>query len=260
MMSFPIRCGVLLLNNMSNNLPQPQDKNDFLDMVADLRPELMYPELWSDEQQKTLDKRGRSNLRTKKAMFANIPMICAGSDCPVKQDCPLYQENNHPLGQKCPVEAQAVVDLAQSVMNSLAVDPDDLLEVSAVRTLVNQYIQYSRATGMIASEGYIIENVVGMDEVGNPVTRKELSLAVELEDKILKRISQLQKEFVATREGKVKAGIAQKDAMISLSEVLGELEAHDRKKEEILRKKLGVLDAEVLEDDDDGEDGVSVRI
>lgn len=234
----------------SDNLPEPASKEQFMDMVADLRPELLYPDAWSEEQAKTLEKTGRSNLRTKKAMFANIPMQCRGKDCPIKQDCPLYQKSIHPLGKKCPIESQYVVDLAQAVMNELAVDPDDLLEVSQVRALVNQEIQYMRATGMLAEKGFIQENIVGVDEVGNPIVRKELSLAVDLEDRVLKRISQLKKEFIATREAKVKAGQAKKDAIIELADVFSEIAEHDKRQEALRRRKLGIVDAEVVDYED----------
>jgi hypothetical protein len=74
-------------NIMTDNLPEPTSKDDFIKAIEDLNPSIMYPELWSDNQQKILDKQGKTSLRTKKMLFANIPMVCKGNDCPIKQDC-----------------------------------------------------------------------------------------------------------------------------------------------------------------------------
>lgn len=231
-----------------DNLPTPASKEDFLAMVEDLRPDIMYPEVWSEEQQETLDRMGRSNLRTKKAMFANIPMVCKNS-CPVRQDCPLYQKNQHPLGKKCPIEAAFVMDMAENIALQLAVDMDDFLELSQVRALVNQEVQYMRAQGMLAQEGMIQENTVGVDREGNEITRRELSIAVEMEDRVLKRMENLRKQMLASREAKVKAGQVQKDQILALSDLISDINKEDKTRKTKLREKLDIIDVEAnLED------------
>lgn len=229
---------------MSDNLPEPKNKDDFMEMVADLRPEIMYPELWSDDQAKTLERQGKSSMRTKKAMFANIPMTCRGDQCPVRMICPLYAKNQHPLGEKCPVEANWVSDKMQSIMHELGVDSDNFLELSQVRSLVDLEIQYMRAGGMLADEGFITDEVVGVSPTGKPITKKSLALPVAYQESLLKRMKDIRNQLVATREAKIKAGHVVADQITEISEIMAEIEANDRKKDKLLREKIGIIDVE----------------
>ncbi len=233
-----------------DNLPEPKDKAEFMDVVESLRPDLLYPDDWSDQQQKALDSIGGSKLRTKKAMFAGIPMICS-PNCPVRESCPLYKEKRAPYTKKCPLELKYIMDLAQSLIEELAVDPDDLLELSQIRALVNQEIQYMRATAIIAQEGFTQENPVGVDDQGRPIMKTELNLAVEMEDRILKRKKDLQNQLLASREAKMKAGQVQRDQVLAISDLLSDLKAQDKTRDDMVRKKLGIIDVEPEEEDDD---------
>jgi len=46
-------------------------------------------------------------------------------------------------------------------MHQLDVSPDNLVEVSMVRDLVDQEVQYIRKTKLLAKEHFIQENVIG---------------------------------------------------------------------------------------------------
>jgi hypothetical protein len=237
-------------NIMTDNLPEPTSKDDFIKAIEDLNPSIMYPELWSDNQQKILDKQGKTSLRTKKMLFANIPMVCKGNDCPIKQDCPLFEVNEHPYGKKCPIEFNLIQDLLVSYMQELGVDHDNLLELAQVKQLISQEIQLLRIGGALAQEGFITENVIGVDDVGNPIVRKELALPVEYEDKVLKRLKAGRDELIASRQAKVKAGQVQKDAMLALAETIHELEEVDKARERKRRKKLDIIDVEPYDDEE----------
>lgn len=228
---------------MSENLPQkqPTGQDDFIDMIRDLRPEVLYPELWSEKQQKIMDAQGKGSRKTKTAIFASLPMICAGSRCPLRAVCPLYAQNEAPVGKICPLESAMIKDWTESIMFELAVDPNDLLEVSQVRSLVDQELQYMRASGLLAQEGFVIDEVIGVSPSGQEITKKALSLPIEYQDRILKRMKDLRQQLIATREAKVKAGQISKDQLTEISDVMAQIEEQQRQKERLLREKIGII-------------------
>jgi hypothetical protein len=49
-------------------------------------------------------------------------------------------------------------------MEQLDVSPENLVEVSMVRDLVDQEVQYLRKTKLLAKEHFIQENIIGIDK------------------------------------------------------------------------------------------------
>jgi hypothetical protein len=127
-------------------------------------------------------------------------------------------------------------------MNQLEVHPDNLVEVSMIRDLVDQEVQYLRKTKLLAKEHFIQENTIGVDEDGQPILKKELHLAVELEDKLHKRRKDLRNQLLATREAKAKAGQMQVDSAQAISDILYKVQAIEIEKEKLLRQKLGTYE------------------
>jgi hypothetical protein len=127
-------------------------------------------------------------------------------------------------------------------MDQLEVHPDNLVEVSMIRDLVDQEVQYLRKTKLLAKEHFIQENIIGVDESGQPIMRKELHLAVELEDKLHKRRKDLRNQLLATREAKAKAGQMQIDSAQAISDILYKVQAIEIQKEKLLKQKLGTYE------------------
>ena len=91
-------------------------------------------------------------------------------------------------------------------------------------------------------EHFIQENIIGVDESGQPIMRKELHLAVELEDKLHKRRKDLRNQLLATREAKAKAGQMQIDSAQAISDILYKVQAIEIQKEKLLKQKLGTYE------------------
>jgi hypothetical protein len=127
-------------------------------------------------------------------------------------------------------------------MDQLEVHYDNLVEVSMIRDLVDQEVQYLRKTKLLAKEHFIQENIIGIDESGEPILRKELHLAVELEDKLHKRRKDLRNQLLATREAKAKAGQMQIDSAQAISDILYKVQAIEIQKEKLLKQKLGTYE------------------
>ncbi len=102
-------------------LEKADSKKGFMEMVEALRPDLLYPDSWSDSQQKIFDKVYKGTQNTTTSMFSSIPMTCSPK-CPIRSKCPLYEDNSAPFGEKCPYELNWVRDFMTNFMQELNVE------------------------------------------------------------------------------------------------------------------------------------------
>ncbi len=219
-----------------------------------LRPDLFFPDHWTDDQREKAVDLIRPQ-KTRSAMFSSIPMNCEAERCIFATTCPLLKENLAPKNTPCPIEMSMVAQFTTEYLEQLDVNPSNLVEVSMVRDLVDQEVQYLRKTKLLAKEHFIQENIIGIDRDGQPILKKELHLAVELEDKLHKRRKDLRNQLLATREAKAKVGQVQLDTAQAISDIIGRVQAVESQREKLLRKKLGtselddyIIDSEVVEE------------
>lgn len=217
-----------------------KDKESFLDALGDLRPDLFFPEGWNQEQRSQVTEAIRPR-NTRASMFTSIPMKCHGNACPFAESCPLLAQNLAPLNKPCPLEMAMVSQFMAEYMEELGVDADNLIEVSMLRDLVDQEVQYLRKTKILSQEHFITENVVGLDPQGQVIMRKELHLAVELEDKLHKRKKDLRNQLLATREARARVGQTQLDTAQALSNIMDHVREIEVAKEKALRQVTGTL-------------------
>lgn len=229
------------------------DKSKFMKEFENLRPDLFFPESWdSDKKEKAAEMLRPQKTRT--SMFSSIPMNCEAEKCVFASTCPLLKESLAPRGNPCPLEMSIVAQFTQEYMDQLDVHPDNLVEVSMVRDLVDQEVQYMRKTKLLAKEHFIQENVIGVDQDGQPILKKELHLAVDLEDRLHKRRKDLRNQLLATREAKAKMGQSQIDSAQAISEIIDKVQSIEIQREKLLKQKLGIYDIdEYIEVSDIGE-------
>lgn len=234
-------------------------KTQFLNEFKELFEDDILPVEWDDSKKDRVHAL-TSDSRLNSSRVTSIPMICRGSQCGSSGVCPLYKEDIHPLGEICPIEAKMVGKLMLGLMEELNVDPSSIIEVGMVRDLVDQEIQQLRKQNLLAQDDVIQENVIGIDDTGEPIMKKELHLAVDWEDKIHKRKSALLKQLLATRESRVAAGAKVLDQAKNMAAALSAFATTEKDKEDRLLKELGmeqvdeyieVEEAEVIERDED---------
>jgi hypothetical protein len=177
-------------------------------------------------------------------MFSSIPMTCETYKCVFADTCPLLKENLAPAGKPCPIEMSIVSQFTSDYMHQLEVNPENLVEVSMVRDLVDQEVQYIRKTKLLAKEHFIQENVIGVDQDGQPIMKKELHLAVELEDKLHKRRKDLRNQLLATREAKAKMGQTQLDTAQAISDILDKVQGIEKERQKLIKQKTGQIDVD----------------
>lgn len=220
---------------------QVSPKNKFLQQFKDSYGAEFFPTGWTPEERNRVDEL-TSSTKTKTMIFSAIPMVCHAESCMFASTCPLLKENLAPLGKSCPIEMMMVINFMADYMEQLNIDDDNLVELSMIRDLVDQEVQYLRKTKMLAKESFIQENIVGIDSDGDPVMRKELHLAVELEDRLLKRRQAIFKQLLATREAKAKVGLAALDQVQSMSNLVMHAKELQDQRDKALKQKLGIVD------------------
>jgi hypothetical protein len=230
------------------------NKDSFLKEFESLRPDLFMPESWTDEQKEKAVELVRPQ-KTRTSMFSSIPMNCESVKCIFADTCPLLKENLAPKGNPCPIEMSMVSQFTQEYLEQLDVNPNNLVEVSMIRDLVDQEVQYLRKTKLLAKEHFIQENIIGIDSnTGEPIMKKELHLAVELEDKLHKRRKDLRNQLLATREAKAKIGQTQLDTAQAISDILYKVQDIEKQRDKLIRQKTGqyeideYIEAEVVEE------------
>ncbi len=216
-------------------------KAEFVNSFRDLFENDLVPVEWSQEKKDRVNEL-TTDARLNTARVATIPMLCRGNQCLSHRVCPLYAEGLHPLQKSCPIEAKIVVKLMIDLIEELEIDPESTIEVGLVRDLVDQEIQQLRKQAMLATQDVIQENVVGLDESGEPILKKELNLGVDWEDKIHKRKANLLKMLLATRESRVKAGAMVMDQAANMAAALGKFQQLQADKDQKLRQELGLAD------------------
>jgi hypothetical protein len=233
-----------------------EDKDSWLDSFVNTRPDLFYPEAWTDDQrQEATAEVGRTRMKT--AMFASIPMTCRARECPMAHRCQLLEMGLAPKGKPCPYEMKMTQEFTQNLMDELNVDEESLTEISQVRTLVNQEVQYVRVQNILNKDDYVLDAVIGINEnTGEPIVKKELHPMVEMEDRILKRKKDLRQQMMATREAKAKIGQGKLDTAQTLSDIFSTVRELEIEKEKALKRSLGTLevdeyitDAEIIEEE-----------
>jgi len=237
------------------------EKENFLKDFESLRPDFFLADLYSDEKDLSKVAEAVRPAKTKTSLFSSIPMRCMSDKCPFADTCPLEQQGIAPKGKPCPIEMAIVSQFMESIMSELRVNPDNLIEVSRVRDLVDQEIQQLRATKLLAKESFIQENVIGVDDQGRPIIKKEMHLAVDLSDRLLKRKKEIRNQMMATREQRAKTGQAQLDSAQLISNWMDTIREVEEQKEKALRKKVGLDDFdEYVENDKAINSGVPTDI
>lgn len=235
-----------------------EGKAAFMAEFEQLRPDIMYSDIWDESQQAVAAELLRPT-RVKMGMLSSIPMNCRASECAFAPSCPLLKEGLAPLNKPCPIEMSFVKQFFEDYVDELNVDVSRMVEVSLVRDLVDQEIQQIRKTWILRQEHFIQENVAGVDSDGNVITKKELHQAVDYEDRILKRKEKLRNALLATREAKAKSGQVQVDSAQAIASLMHDVRQVEIEREKMLRLRLGIEnvddyieadDAEVVEEGD----------
>lgn len=164
---------------------------------------IQLPDAWG-QAATSMDQvsRHRQSFNLKHGMFANVPMICKGTECPMHELCDI-PIRKRPVFKRCPIEIAAILDRYDKYCAEIGVGPEDYFDQSQVKDLVDIEVKLLRSNGVLAISGHFIEEVVaGIDDKGKEYLRPELHKATEYEEKLLNRKRQILADLNATRKAK----------------------------------------------------------
>lgn len=164
---------------------------------------IQLPDAWG-QSMTAMDEvsRHRQSLNLKHGMFANTPMICKGTSCPLSDLCDV-PIRKRPVFKRCPIEIATIVELYDRYCEQLGIGPKDYLNQSQVKDLVDTEVKLMRAAGQLAISADFVEEVIfATDNKGNPYSRNELHRATEYEEKLLKQKQKILSDLNATLKQK----------------------------------------------------------
>lgn len=191
--------------------------------------------------------------KTTHGLYASVPIICKAEGCPYAESCELQQMGIAPYGEKCPIEIAAMEDLFSKYCKELGIDPMDetqTVDAMQVRDLVDTDIQILRCDHKLAIDAdIIIENVIGVTEKKEPVTRKELHPVTEYKDKLINRRNKILQMLNATRKDKagnvLQLKVDPSERAAEMMNVINDMkdieEEESRREQDFLKRYNGVV-------------------
>jgi len=156
----------------------------------------------------------RSLRHLSTGLNAIVPIFCGGEEkCPFKKICPFIKIGKPPVLRPCYVEKQLITAWTVAYMEEFAVDPSNLSEMSLVMELAELDIYDWRATFQLhkgSGPSMLQDQMVAVDESGNPIFNKVIHQAWEVKERIKRRKMQVLESLVGTRREKYKRDAALK--------------------------------------------------
>ena len=148
--------------------------------------EIELPSTWKvSNETKGMIAQSLSIYNTKHGLYAAIPMMCKGQECPYADVCPLLDGGMDPSGSRCPLEIGLIMKRYDEYTEEFQVDEANVVDMGLVKDLIDYDIQLFRAENKIAMQGDFIEDVVvTVTENGQEVTAPQISKAAEYKEKI----------------------------------------------------------------------------
>jgi hypothetical protein len=126
-------------------------------------------------------------------IYAGIPIICRGSNCPYIETCAmemLQVDVATLVGQRCPVEVANIMKLYNGYAQQFHLEDreEDMVLIGLVKELIDYEIQAQRADHRMAAQGDFLEDiVVGVSDNGHPIVNKEIAKPIDYKERALKK-------------------------------------------------------------------------
>lgn len=227
-------------------------KNRLSNIMNDVSPPEEYelPPNWkiSHKGKKAIEM-AQAMISTRHGLYASIPLVCKGNDCPHISTCGLDLYDMSPEGERCPLEIAKMDQLYKKYANELEIDEESQIDLSLLKELIDVEITIDRADSLLAQEGSFIQDVtVSVTENGHRVTRPEIHKAAEIKDKLSKRKQEVMKNLNATRKDKAKEKKIEYDPATYASELI-------KKGKEKMKEEQNTIDVTLDGGDEDEKNG-----
>lgn len=138
---------------------------------------------------------------------AQGPLVCR-EGCAHREMCPLFQENIHPLGKRCPVESSLMIRWKRKWAQSLGMDLDrpdqnDAFDLKLLDDLASLSMLKARALNEMATEApEIAEKIIAGYVDDAPMEKVILNPRVQLIEKLGRLELKIYNELLSTRKAK----------------------------------------------------------
>lgn len=159
---------------------------------------------WSYNNQASFEnvRKARAVTNMKHGMYAGVPIICRGVDCPFRETCWIPDQDLE-VGGRCPIEVGAILERFDAYVKEFNVKDEDTTDHSAIKDIIDIEIMMLRADNSLAISGDFIEEVVaGTDSNGRAIKRPELHKAFEAKGRLRQERIKLLNQMNATRKDK----------------------------------------------------------
>lgn len=140
---------------------------------------------------------------TEFGLYASIPMLCKGPECVYAE---LYPELHGELtqeGERCPVEVALIMSKYDQYKEDLQINPEDAVDMSILRDVIDYDVQIVRAENKIAVEGDFVKDVVvGVSQTGTEIMQEQITQASEYKERIQKSRNKALTLLNSTRKDK----------------------------------------------------------
>jgi hypothetical protein len=188
-------------------------------------------------------KLARSVQRMKHGLFANIPIVCHGMDCPYGETCIALGSDVAPVDEPCPVEISMILELYDKYTQELSIDITQMVNLSILKSLIDAEITISRCEAILAKDANIIQEfIVTVTQFGQQVKNPGPHIALAIKEKAIKQKNEALQLLNSTPKDKAKTEGAK---IIDPSTYASRLLAEVRKIEAEKQEKVVIIDAEV---------------
>lgn len=173
-------------------------------------------------------------------LFANVPIICKGENCPYLGTCtvPII---DLPIGYRCPIEIGAIMARFERYCEEFDVSEENAVDLGQIKQLVDIEIMIMRCDAKMAmSADFIEESLKDITKTGVPIYEKVVTQSNQFKMTLLDRHAKILKDLAATRASK-KENKVNDDASKVASIIM--------KRVQEVSQSLGTSSQEVLEAD-----------
>ena len=124
-------------------------------------------------------------FNTEFGLYASIPMLCKGEDCVYATLYPELHGTEVAPGERCPVEVALIMSRYDQYKDDLMIDPEDTVDMSILRDVIDYDIQIVRAENKVATEGDFVKDVtVGISQTGQEIIQEQITQASEYKQRV----------------------------------------------------------------------------
>ncbi|MBC8436833.1 hypothetical protein H8D85_00760 [bacterium] len=167
-----------------------------------------YPEEMRDKLMVSKEQLKRLVQHTKASTYGvseTLPLVCKSAECPFASVCMFEKTGIAPKGERCPPEIIFLNEMVPQLIKDMGVDLENYMEVRMVQEYAATLLDERRARMMISIEGDVKEVATSVVQAtGTVLYAEQATPYVDIKERAVKRLTQLRKELLATKEQRAK--------------------------------------------------------